>query len=150
VQGNLRFWNERQKYWMGVFARAYKHVLLEIYGHVLQAGLDELSKRKKSYNFERQMALYVSTDLEVEFSCSPIASFEDFQALHQFGIIKKETVGAYMLRQYGIPASDLHVTKEPDMMPTLAEQEKIKGDVKMSMEKFKIKEKAKNERQTIQ
>jgi hypothetical protein len=128
---------------MSVFARAYKHVLLDVYGSTMQSGLDLVSKRRKTYNFERQMALYVATDLEVEFSCSPIATFEDFAALHAFGIIKKETVGAYMLHQFGIPASDLHVTKEPDMMPSLADQEKAKGDAKMDLEKFKVKEKAK-------
>jgi hypothetical protein len=132
LQGNLRFWNERQKYWMAEFARAYKHTLLQIYGNVLQLGIDELSKRKRSYAFDRQQAIFASDDLHVEFSCSPIATFEDLHALHQFGIIKKETVGAYMLSQFGIPGYDLHVTKEPDMMPTIAEVEKAKGAARAS------------------
>ena len=126
LQGNLRYWNERVKYWINHYERLYKHVLLLIYGDIIQQGLnefvDEENKRRRrsvrrSYRLPELLKLHAAVELDVEFVCSPITNFANLSELHMRGLMKKKTLAKHAFELYGLPQSEISLSVEPDMMP---------------------------------
>lgn len=109
LQGNLRYWNERIKYWLSHFERAYKHVLLQVYGQVIQEGLEAFHRFRTQKSFRQQLELDAKVALIVEMPCTPIVHYAALKELYTDGLLSKETLARHTFHMYGLPESDMEL-----------------------------------------
>ncbi len=121
VQGSYRFLNERIKDWQEYYKKSTKKAFLMLYGKELQEDLNRRARIIRSQRPDVILDMYIDTYVEVEMSYTPIANVGDIEKLHETGFMKKKVAGAHIFNVLGMPLSDLHVTKSPDLLvePTL-------------------------------
>ncbi len=116
VQGGFRFLNERVKDWQEYYKRSTKRAFLILYGDELQKDLNHRARIIHSQRPDIVLNMYIDTHVEVEMAYTPIANVADIERLHETGFMKKKVAGAHIFNVLGMPLSDLHVTKNPDLL----------------------------------
>lgn len=126
VQSNFRILNERIKDWQTFFRKLVKKAFLLGYGAQLN---DEFRRRvyHRHQHPNTLLELFADTEVEVEMPCTPIGMATDFDWLHRMGYMLKETAGTHIFNTYGIPVSDMHLTKKPDLLVEGQEPQKKKA-----------------------